>query len=626
MPGPSPTLPSMLPALLPALLRRARRHPALLGLLRPLIPMLRARIPALSGMEGLSYRRWIKLHDRRDAAARQAIAAQIAAMPQPPLISVAMPAWQTPPALLRAAIASLRGQLYPHWQLCVVDDASPSPAVMAVLAEAAAADPRIHVRRLEKNLGIAGATNVAIAMTTGRFVALMDHDDTLAEHALFEVARRIEADPDAALIYSDEDRIDTRGRRFDPVFKPDFDADLLLAQNFVSHLGVYRRSLLRRLGGMRAGFEGSQDHDLALRVAACVRPDQIHHIPAILYHWRQGRGASFSETAAARCLRASRAAVVSHLAETGQAGAIVQAAPAAPLWHRIVRPLPHPTPMVSVLIAAEGAPEPLRRSVDALLAETGWGPLEILLVTAGAPPAALAPLLAGLQGRARLRLLTLPGAWHPAAALNLAAEAAQGSFLLILQPGVTPVSQHWLREMVSQAARPEIGAVGARLLDAAGRLWHAGMLLGLGGVAGRGFQQADPRDTGHHGRLALVREVAAVSGACLMLRRAVFEDVGGFDARQLAARFHDVDLCLRIRETGCRILVTPFAELRHQAPPPEPAAPRDAAHMRRRWGRLLRRDPFHNANLALQPGRPGLADPPEPGFPPAASPLQDWTS
>ncbi|ONG50131.1 hypothetical protein BKE38_19300 [Pseudoroseomonas deserti] len=621
---PASSLPPL--PLLPAMLRRARRHPALLGLARPLLPVLRARIPALSGMEGLSYRRWIKLHDCRDAAARQAIAARIAALPRPSVISVAMPAHDTPPALLRAAIASLRAQLYPHWELCVVDDASPSPAVMAVLAEAAAADPRIRIRRLEKNLGIAGATNVAIAMTQGPFVALMDHDDLLAEHALYEVALRIAADPDAALIYSDEDKIDLRGRRFDPVFKPDFDADLLLAQNYVSHLGVYRRSLLRRLGGLRPGFEGSQDHDLALRVAASVRPDQIHHIPAILYHWRQGSGASFSEGAAARCIRASRAAVVSHLAETGQAGAVVQAAPAVPLWHRIVRPLPHPAPMVSVLIAAEGAPEPLRRSLDALLAES-WAPLEILLVTGCEPPRQLAPLLETLRGRARLRLLSLPGPWQPAAALNLAAEAAQGSFFLVLQPGVTPVSPHWLRELVSQAARPGIGAVGARLLDAGGRLWHAGLLLGLGGVAGRGGQGADPRDTGHHGRLALLREVAAASGACLMLRREVFEDVGGFDACRLQARFHDVDLCLRLRETGRRILVTPFAELRHQAPPPEPAAPRDAARMRRRWGALLRRDPFHNANLALQPGRAALADPPQPpSWAEARHPLQDWTS
>jgi hypothetical protein len=238
-----------------------------------------------------SYRRWVRLYDRLDEADRRAIAADIAGFARTPLISVAMPVCDPPEAYLREAIASVTGQLYPHWELCIADDASTAPHVGALLAEYAAGDPRIRIVRRGERGGIAAATNSALDLAGGEFVALLDHDDVLPEHALYLVAREIVLHPEADLIYSDEDKLDRKGRRCDPYFKSGWNPDLLLSQNTISHLGVYRTALVRELGGMRSEFDGSQDYDLALRVARASRPGAIRHIPHVLYHWRQRGGA-----------------------------------------------------------------------------------------------------------------------------------------------------------------------------------------------------------------------------------------------------------------------------------------------------------------------------------------------
>ena len=264
------------------------------------------------------YQRWVREADSPlSDADRHAIQLHIASLPERPIISVLMPAYNTDEGLLRQAITSVRSQLYPYWELCVADDASSSPHVASILAEAAAADARIRWVRREENGHIAEATNTALRLATGPFVALMDHDDLLAEHALYEVAVVLNAHPDADLIYTDEDQIDEAGQRHTPYFKPDWNYDLFLGHNMVCHLGVYRRSLVEQLGGLRVGFEGSQDYDLALRVAAATSPDRIHHIPAVLYHWQAQRRLVFFRIVLDRCTNAARRAVSDHLRSIG---------------------------------------------------------------------------------------------------------------------------------------------------------------------------------------------------------------------------------------------------------------------------------------------------------------------
>ena len=556
---------------------------------------------------GNGYARWIARNDTLTDADRAAIRAQIDAMRDPPLISVIMPVFNTDEAALRQAIASVLVQIYPHWELCIADDASTLPHVAQILAEATEADDRIRIVRREINGHISAATNSALAVARGDYVALMDHDDLLPEHALYEVAAEIERHPDAAVIYSDEDKIDSQGRRFGPYFKPDFDPDLLLGQNMVSHFGIYRRDLVEGIGGLREGFEGSQDHDLALRAIAACGADRVRHIPAVLYHWRQAGEQSFSETQLRRCADASRRAVAEALAARGEAATLEWAA-LAPQHLRVAWPLPQPAPLVSVIVPIRDRPELLAACAEGVLNRTDYKNLELLIVDNGSTQVETHDLLSRLAADPRVRVLHAPGPFNFSTLNNRAAEEARGEVLLLLNNDVEVTDPGWLHEMVAQAMRPDVGAVGAKLLYADGTVQHGGVVTGAGGVAGHYALGADRAATGGFGALALVRTVSAVTAACLALRAEVWRAVGGMDERHLAVAFNDVDLCLRIGERGLRIVWTPFAELFHlesasrgfdRSPEKAERFARECAYMKQRWGRRLLEDPYYNPNLDL---------------------------
>lgn len=597
-----------------------RRRPALRSAARRALWPLRFLL-APPHDSGALYRQWIERHDRLGEADRAAIRARIASMPERPLFSVVMPVYRPRPEQLRAAIRSVQAQLWPEWELCIADDATPGPEARAALAEFAA-DPRIRIAWRKENGHIAAATNTALGLARGEWVALMDQDDLLPEHALYEVAEEILAHPEAEVIYTDEDKLDEAGQRYGPYFKPDFDPDLLLAQNLVSHLGVYRRALLQRIGGLRSGFEGSQDHDLALRaIAACGRA-RVRHIPAVLYHWRQAEQGSFSERHLLVCAESSRRAVAEHLA--GQ-GIVAEVRPdgRTPAYSRVIWPLPDPAPLVSVVIPTRDRAALLAACTEGLLRRTDYPALELLVVDNGSTEAEALALMERLAADPRVRVLREPGPFNYSRLNNRAAAAARGEVLLLLNNDIEVIHPDWLREMVSHAVRPDVGAVGARLLYADGTVQHGGVVLGMGGVAAHIGMGAARDDPGYFGHLAVVREVGAVTGACLALRREVFEAVGGLDEEELAVAFNDVDLCLRIRARGLRILWTPFAELYHlesasRGSDEERAKRRrflgEVAAMQRRWGEALRCDPFWSPNLSL-------SDPLwSPAFPPRRTP------
>ena len=557
-----------------------------------------------------AYDRWVREHDTLTAAGRDAIRAHIAALPHRPLISVVMPAYETDEAELRAAIASVQGQLYPHWELCVADDASPTGTVARVLAEAAAGDKRIKFVRRAANGNIAAATNTALALASGEFVALMDHDDLLAEQALYEIAAEVNAHPDTAMMYSDEDRIDAAGRRFQPYFKPDWSLDLMLGQNFFCHLGVYRRSLLEQIGGLREGVvDGSQDYDLALRAAAACGPQRIRHIPAMLYHWRlSAKPVSYSQTQLQRCVDAARRAIADHLADAGVVDAAVLPAPGNAEWTRVRWPLPPVPPRVSVIVPTRDHAGLLARVTEGVLQRTDYPDIELLIADNDSrDPAALA-LLTQLEADPRVRVLPCPGAFNYSAINNAAVRAASGEVVVLLNNDIDPIDAGWLRELVSHAIRPDVGAVGAKLLFGDGRIQHAGVVLGVGApmIAGHFGHGADQHTSGYCGQLVMTRDVSAVTGACLALRKSVFEAAGGLDADNLPVSFNDVDLCLRLREGGLRVVWTPHALLYHlesasRGPDTVPAhiarASREAAYMRLRWGEVLDSDPFYNRHF-----------------------------
>lgn len=563
-----------------------------------------------------AYRRWIARNATLTPDDRAAIRAHIAMLPSPPLISVVMPVHETEAEHLRAAIASVRAQLYPHWELCIADDASTAPHVGAILAEAAGSDVRIRVMRRGVHGHISAATNSALALARGEFVALLDHDDLLAEHALYEVAAEIARHPDAAVIYSDEDKIDAQGRLWGPYFKPDFDPDLLLAQNLVSHLGVYRRDLVERLGGMREGFEGSQDHDLALRATAACGQARVRHIRTVLYHWRRtGEATSFSEHAQRRCAETRRRAVADALSARGVAASL-EWAPLAPDYLRVIWPLPQPTPLVSVIVPTRDHASLLAACADGVLDRTDYKTLEFLIVDNGSEEQTTFALFERLRRDPRVRVIPAPGPFNFSALNNRAAAEARGEVLLLLNNDIKVIEPCWLHEMVAQASRPDVGAVGAKLLYANDTIQHAGVVVGTGGVAGHYGLGASPLDPGPLASLALVRQVSAVTAACLAVRAGLYHEVGGLDAKNLAVAFNDVDFCLRLGERGHRNLWTPFAQLYHLESVSrgydiagEKAArfAQEVAYMKRRWGTQDFADPFLNPNLELADPNGGFA-------------------
>jgi GT2 family glycosyltransferase len=592
--------------------RRIKKHRGLrfaaLALMRPALPALR-RIMYRS--RWISYREWIKNIESKHYISADTADDVIKKLYHRPLLTIIMPCYETPPHFLREAIASIQAQHYHHWELCLVDDASPSNRILQIVSEFANDDSRIRAQRQEKNGHISAASNTALEMARGEWVVLMDHDDLLSMTALLELAIEINKHPDVQIIYSDEDHIDANKNRSHPYFKPDFDPDLLLGLNMVNHLVAYRRDLVVAIGGFREGFEGSQDHDLALRASAACGPQSVRHIPSILYHWRQQtKHASFSERSLEKCLLAARRAVTDHLNGKG-INASVSPAPLADTHNRIQFPVPTPAPKVSIVIPTRDRAYLLEACTDGLLYRTDYQNFEILIADNGSTEDSSKQLSQKLERLPNVRILSLPGPFNYSRLNNQAVLQANGEVLVLLNNDTDVIGPGWLTEMVSHAIRPEVGAVGAKLLYHNNTVQHAGVVLGVGwpgGVAGH-YAVGAPRDEpGPFGSLALLRSVSAVTGACLAVRRELYNAVGGLDEHNLAVAFNDVDFCLRLRERGYRNVWTPFAELYHYESISRgndlsgekwERFQKEAAYMRERWGSALDEDPYWNPHLSL---------------------------
>ena len=527
-----------------------------------------------------------------------------------PLISIVLPTFNTAPDWLRACVDSVRAQTYPHWQLCIADDGSTSAETLGLLAALASADARIEVQLCASNRGIAAASNQALTAARGELTAFLDHDDRLAPNALYYVARALSRQPNAHLFYSDEDKLNLDGERYEPHFKPNWNPDLALSQNYVNHLAVYRTSLLRALGGLKANVDGSQDHDLLLRAWRQIDdPAAIIHIPYILYHWRASANSTAADPACKpETSAAGLASLRAHLA-IAHPGAQAEPGP-VPNSYRVRWPLPAPPPLVSVLLPTRDRIDLLAPCVQALLERTDYQALELLIIDNASRCQATLDYLKELQQQdQRVRVLHWPGPFNYSAIINAAAAEASGELLLLLNNDVAPIHSDWLDELVTQALRPEIGCVGAKLLFPDDQVQHAGVILGIGGVAGHAHKYFNRSEHGYFSRLQLVQNLSAVTAACLLLRRELFMRVGGFDADRLPVSFNDVDFCLRVHAAGYRNLWTPYAELYHQesasrgaddSPQKQARFAAELAWMQRRWGRRLRLDPAYNPNLTLQ--------------------------
>jgi glycosyltransferase involved in cell wall biosynthesis len=584
-----------------------------------LIRRLRRRITRLREQRRSSYGDWIAAYDTLTAEDVIRLRKAADALPHRPLISVIMPVHETPQRLLEDAIASVRAQVYDAWELCICDDASTAAHVGAVLAAASAADPRIKVTRRAENGRIARASNDAIALATGEFVAMLDHDDLLRPHALFCMAEAIGQSPDAAILYSDEDKLDDAGSRFAPYFKPDFSPELFLGQNYLNHLTLFRRTDVEAVGGWRPERDGSQDYDLALRIVASVGPARVVHVPRILYHWRAIAGSTAISTGEkSYAFTAGLRALEDHVA-AALPGARVEPVVGAP-YYRVAHPVPAPPPLVTILIPTRDGGAVLDRCIASLITLTDYRAFEVIIIDNGSvAPETLSLLEAWPRRDGRIHVLRDDRPFNFAALNNAAAATARGDLLCLLNDDIEILEPGWLREMVSLAARDEIGCVGAKLLYPDGTLQHGGVVLGIGGVAGHAFKHAPAGDPGPFWHLGLRRTVSAVTAACLVVRAGVYAEVGGLDAEHLAVAFNDVDFCLKVREAGYRNVWTPFACLKHHeslsrgaetTPEKQARFNNEVAVMKARWGALLEADPFYSPNLTLDREDHSLAFPP----------------
>ena len=514
-----------------------------------------------------------------------------------PTVSILMPVYNTHEPWLRRAVTSVQNQVYPHWELCICDDGSSKAVIHDLLNEFSQHDPRIHVSFSPTNEGIAAASNHALQLATGEFVGLLDHDDELSPHALFEVVKYLNAHPDTDLVYSDEDKIDPQGQRVQPFFKPDWCPDMLLAFMYTCHFSVYRRERLTEVGGFDPGCDGSQDYDLALKVTE--RTDAIGHIPHVLYHWRIVPGSVaeratnklYAYEAGKRSLTAAlkRREIVGSVEDTfGKKEGLG--------FYRIKRAC-DTAPLVSIIIPTRDRLELLSRCISSIEEYTTYPNYEIVIVDNDSSE----PQTQTYFQQASHQVISYPGDFHFSRMMNAAARQVSGEQLLFLNNDMEVLNAGWLEALVEHAGRSEVGAVGAKLLYPNHTVQHAGVVIGLCEFAGHSHRHLSGFQHGYWGSVDIIRNYSAVTAACMMLRRSLFAEVGGFvEAFQYA--YQDVDLCLRLRERGLLIVYTPYAQLVHYESASRGGAmafgEHDIALARERWPQYLTQgDPYYSPHL-----------------------------
>jgi glycosyltransferase involved in cell wall biosynthesis len=557
----------------------------------------------------ISYTKWLLDCDEWSQIARQGAIAHLNEMESPPTVSVVMPTYNTNPEWLREAIDSVLNQIYPYWELCIADDASTAPHVREILEQYRALDTRIRVVYRTVCGHISAASNSALGLATGDFVALLDHDDVLPEHALYHVASSIQKNTDAIILYSDEDKLAEDGSRTEPHFKSDWNPDLLFSQNYICHLCVIKRSILQKIRGFRTGVEGSQDHDLILRCLPHVKDSQIIHIPKILYHWRiHPQSTAQSVACKSYTSDAGIRALADYFNENGPDGTFVEQG-LLPNTYRVRWPIPKPDPLVSLLIPTRDRRELVETVITSILKKTDYKNFEILVLDNGSTDPDTIEYFTHIQKEEHcVRVVAYDYPFNYSAINNYGISKAKGDIVGFINNDIEVITPCWLGEMVSHALRPGIGCVGAKLYYSNESLQHGGVILGVGGVAGHSHKHLPKNHPGYFRRAMLTQNLSAVTAACLIMRKSVFEEVGGFDEKKLTVAFNDVDLCLKVREAGYRNLWTPYAELFHHeslsrghedSPEKQQRFQSEVRHIKQKWTYKLQRDPYYNENLTL---------------------------
>ncbi|MBM9602696.1 glycosyltransferase [Desulfopila inferna] len=557
------------------------------------------------GLNRTDYTTWVE-HNRLTAYDIDEIRTNISEFQLKPLFSIVVPVYDVDQEWLERTIDSVRSQLYENWELCLCDDLSPSPHVKKILQQYAEMDPRIKVLFKEKNEGIAIASNAALSLATGDYVGLLDHDDELTIDALYENARMINQNPGAGLLYSDEDKLDMQGRRCDPFFKPDYSPELIRSQNYICHFTVIKKSILDDLGGFRQGFDGSQDHDLILRVLE--KTSKVVHIPKILYHWRKIPGSTAAVySSKSYAWEAGRKAVEDSLQRLGVAGNVGLAKFQGS--YRVSNTILE-NPLVTIIIPFKDRADLLKTAINSILEKTAYKNFEILAVNNNSSEKETFSLIETYSKNDRVRFIEYNVPFNFSDINNHAVKQANGEYITLLNNDIEIISPEWLDAMLEFAQLPEVGAVGGRLYYSDDRIQHAGIVIGMAGVAGPPHYLFHKDDVGYYARSHVIHNVSAVTGACLMVKKSVYESVGGLDAENFGVAYNDIDFCLKLIQKGYRNVFTPYCEMYHyesqsrgyeDTPEKQERLQRESSAFREKWKIYFDKgDPYYSPHLSLE--------------------------
>ena len=522
-----------------------------------------------------------------------------------PCFSIAVPLYQTKEKYLREMIESVQAQTYTNWELCLADGSGREHSLQPVVGEYIAKDKRIKYCLLDSNEGIAGNTNEALKMADGDFVVLTDHDDLLSPEALYQCAKAVQKEPQTDVIYSDEDKVDMSGKKFfEPHFKSDYNIDLLCTMNYICHLFVVRKDVMERAGLFESCYDGAQDHDFILRCTE--KAEHIVHIPKVLYHWRcHAQSTSENPESKLYAFENGCKAVKAHYDRIG-IPAEVEQGPFYGMYR--THYLWKEQPLVSILIPNKDHVTDLKKCMDSIEEKSTYRNFEFIIVENNSTEEETFAYYKEIEKRDNVRVLYYKEDFNYSRINNFGAKEANGEYVLLLNNDTEMIEPDSIKEMLDVCMRPDVGIVGAKLIFEDNTIQHAGVIIGFGGVAGHAFIGQDRDDNGYFSRIISVQDLSAVTAACLMVRRSVFDEVEGLN-EEFKVAFNDIDFCLKVRKAGYLVVYNPYAQFYHyesKSRGQEDSADKVARFQQEtglfgeRWGELLEHgDPYYNPNLTL---------------------------
>lgn len=555
---------------------------------------------------GYNYKKWVQEKDFLSKKIIKKLLEEEKKLVNKPKLSIILPVFDPPEKVFKETIQSVLSQIYCCWELCIINDASQKSYIKPYLDHLAKTHNQIKVKHRESNGHISIATNDAVAIAEGEYLVFLDHDDLLRQHSLLRFAQEIVRNPQFGIIYSDEDKVDGKGQRYDHHFKPDWNPDLFLSQNYLCHLVCCKKAIFDQVGGMRPGVEGCQDWDLLLRMTEVLKFQNIGHISEILYHWRSGVDSTALSLKEKPYVLSTVVKVLNDALHRRGVNALAELGNRKNGYMRIKYSLPEKLPLVSIIIPTKDRFDLLSRCVETLLDLTDYNNFEILILDHNSNEQKLLDYFTKINKVAQIRILKMAGEFNFSRINNLGVKQAKGEILLFLNNDIEITNSSWLSEMVSQVLRTEIGCVGAKLLYPNDTVQHGGVIIGLGGVAGHSHKHFHKNHPGYKHRLQLVQNFSAVTAACLAVRKKIFDEVGGFNENDLKVAFNDVDLCLKVVEKGYRNLWTPHAVLIHHesasrgkdtVPEKIERFKKEISYMKKRWKHRLEDDPSFNKNF-----------------------------